>query len=189
MAASDVAICNSALLRVGAASIAALSDVSVEAEACNKIYTQIKNKMLRIHPWKFAKVKVTLTVDATAPDHDWDYRYALPAACLRVVKMEGQEFGYEWTVEGGYLLNNVGGDIGITYISNATAVTAFDSTFDDALIAELAYNLSYSLVQSVTLRKELKEEAKEALRAARAFNGQEGSGDRVYADSWLNSRA
>jgi len=189
MAASEVAICNSALLRIGAASIAALSDTTPEGIACNAQYSKVKNDLLRSHPWKFGKTRATLTVDGTAPDWGWSYRYALPATCLRVLEMEGQECGYEWTVEKGYLFNNVGGDIGIVYIPNDLAVTAFDASFDEALAAELAYVLSFSLVQSAQFREELRKEAVKKLREARSFNGQQGSGDRVYADSWLNSRA
>ena len=190
MAASDVAICNSALLRIGAAAITALANNTVEGIACNSQYTKVKNDLLRAHPWKFAKVRATLTVDVTPPDWGWDFRYALPAACLRVVEMEGQNASeYEWTVEGRYIFNNVGGNLGICYISSSTAETAFDACFDEALAAELAYVLSFSLVQSLSFRKELKDEAEKKLRLARSYNGQEGAGDRVYSDSWFNSRA
>ncbi len=189
MAASVEAICNSALLRIGAASISSVSDTTVEAVACNAQYAKVKNDLLFAHPWKFGKTRATLTVDATAPDWGWSYRYALPAATLRVLEMEGQDYGYEWTVEKGYLFNNVGGDIGITYIPNDLAVTAFSPSFDEALAAELAYVLSFSLVQSVSFREELRKEANKKLMEARSFNAQQGSGDRFYADSWLNSRA
>lgn len=189
MAASEEDICNSALLRIGAASISSLSDETPEAVACNAQFPKVKKELLRAHPWKFAKKREVLEPDEDPPEWGWSARYEVPASSVRILEMQGQENGYAWTVEDGFLLNNVGGDIGVVYIDGDTVVTKFDSAFDEAFAAELAYVLSFSMVQSVSFREELRKEAVKKLQEARSFNGQEGAGDRVYSDSWLNSRA
>jgi len=63
MATNAEAICNSALLKIGASTIVSLSDSSVEAEACNEQYTKLRDELLRSHPWNFAMKRVFLGTD------------------------------------------------------------------------------------------------------------------------------
>ena len=65
----------------------------------------------------------------------------------------------------------------------------FDDTALEALATALAFDLCIPLTQSGTLKESLNRDYKEKLRDARVFDAQESVGDRVYADSWLNSRA
>lgn len=186
MATSDTEICNMALTQVGANRIISLNDNSVEAKLCKDNYANIRDEMLRSHPWKFAKVRVSLALLTTKPAFGFANAFQLPADCLRVFKMMGDE-SYSWQVIGKTLVTD-SDEAYIEYVKRAEPFE-MDPSFIDALVSKIAYKLSFSLVQSVTLRESLKQEAKDALTTARSFNGQEGAGDRVYADDWLNSRA
>ena len=48
MASSEVAICNSALIKIGAAEITSLSDVNKRAQLCNEQYSKLRDELLRI---------------------------------------------------------------------------------------------------------------------------------------------
>ena len=58
MAASDVEICNKALLEIGEESITLLTDNNKRAEKCNLIFDDIRDSLLSMHPWKFALRRV-----------------------------------------------------------------------------------------------------------------------------------
>lgn len=58
MAASEVVICNKALLEIGEQAISALSDTNNRGTSCNLIYASIRDSLLSMHPWKFALRRV-----------------------------------------------------------------------------------------------------------------------------------
>jgi len=58
MAASDVIICNKALLELGEEPITLLTDTNKRAEKCNLIYASVRDSLLSSHPWKFALKRV-----------------------------------------------------------------------------------------------------------------------------------
>ncbi len=182
---SDVAVCNSALVKVGAGMIGALNEGSVNANLCTAMYATLRDDVLRSHPWKFAIKRALLASTMTVPVYDYSNQLTLPTDCLRVI---GTDFpGEDWIVEGGFLYGLRDG-IQIRYISQVTDPTMFDSNFGEALACRVAAELAYSLVQSVTLKAALMQDYEKQLAKARSFSAQEGSSPRVYADDWLNSR-
>lgn len=60
MAASDVEICNSALSKLGAEEITALTDNTRRAKLCNRQYDKIRKKLLRSYFWGFARKRAYL---------------------------------------------------------------------------------------------------------------------------------
>lgn len=58
MADTAVDICNEALQELGEQEIALLTDSNKRAEACNRIYTVLRDRLLKAHPWKFALRRV-----------------------------------------------------------------------------------------------------------------------------------
>jgi hypothetical protein len=185
MSTGPVAICNSALLRVGANTIITLDDNTVEGKLCKEQYQKVKEAFLRSHPWKFAIRRTELAASVTPPEFEFDNQFQLPTDCLRVVGTSLSK-DQEWTEEGRFLLANTD-SIKIKYISNVDE-GQFDANAAEALSAMLAYNLSFSLAQSVQLRQLLEDEMKKTMQDARTFSAQAAAGDRVYADTWLNSR-
>lgn len=183
--ASAVTVCNGALIKVGAARIAALSENSVEARICNDRYEHVLKDLLRSHPWNFATKWVELAEVVNPPDSEYDYVFQLPGDCLRVIQTDCEVD--KWAVEGEY----IGADITpvtIQYIAYETDVNKWDDNFREVMSCKLAYDICYALAQSAALKREIGEEYRARLREARSFNGQEGSPPRVYANSWLNSR-
>jgi len=63
MATSAEAICNSALIKIGASTISSLTEDSVEAEACKEQYAKLRDELLRSNPWNFANKRAFLGKD------------------------------------------------------------------------------------------------------------------------------
>jgi len=185
MAATEVALCNAALDKLGQDPITALSDTSKRAKLCNRNYAILRDKLVRSYLWNFAIAREALTEDATAPAFEFDNRFILPTDMLRAIKPYNSTT--EWKIEGGYLLTN-DSSVNLIYIKQVTDTTAFDTTFDEAFAYLLAAEMAYPLVQSVTLAERLKANAEMVLKDARSFDAQEGSPQSFDADEWLVSR-
>lgn len=93
MANTDVSICNTSLIMVGADEINSFSDNTAEAKLANSVYTDTKNTLLQYHPWRFSLLQKDLggeLVDTPLFDN-WQYKYQLPPDLLRVISLEDDE--------------------------------------------------------------------------------------------------
>ena len=185
MAVSEVAICNSALAKLGADRIVSLNENSKQAQLCKEQYDKVRDELLRGHLWNFATVRVELTPLPTAPAWGYENAFQLPVDCVRLVAIE--EPDDTWSKEGTTVLYD-GDTLNVTYISNAVTVSKFDATFAEALATRLAYDISYSIVQSVTLKQELDRQFNMKIREARSFDAQESKGQVVRANLWNVAR-
>lgn len=184
MAVSEVAICNSALSKVGADRIVSLSEDSRPAKLCNEQFDKIKLMLLRAHPWNFAIKRVTLAASVTAPDFGFDYAYPLPSDYVRALHVN--EDYYEWQKEGNSIVTNES-SCELEYIADV-AVGYFDATFDELLAVKLAHDICGDLTTSPTMKANLFNEYQDLLRSARLFDAQEASTKRTRTTTFINSR-
>lgn len=87
--ASVVQLCNMALSHLGnEAQVASISppDGSVEAGYCATFYDQARTEMLEPGTWRFSLARATLA-EISNPSDVWAFAYALPADCLRPVRV------------------------------------------------------------------------------------------------------
>jgi hypothetical protein len=185
LATSEAAICNSALAKIGKSRINSLSDNTEAARLCAELYPALRDELLRSHPWNFNMARVELAEVSPAPDFEWDHAFQLPTDCARVFSLNNE---VEWKVEGTYLMVNGSSTAKIRYGQKITDVTLFDATFCEVLAYRLATDLAYALTQSSALADRMDKKFKESLAQSRSFDGQEGSSERFYADSWQNAR-
>lgn len=171
MASSEVSICNSALLKIGAERITALSDSNKRAIACNEQYSKCRDEVLEAHPWNFAIKRVELSQNATGPAFGYTYAYDLPADCLRVLEMSDTDITYE--IEAGTLITDED-TAKIKYIAQTADTTLFSPTFSEALALRLASDLAYHLVQSSALQAALYKAYTEFLANAKTVDAQGG---------------
>lgn len=85
--ASQLDICNLALLRLGQGQIGAMTEQSKEAQYCLKFWDADRKAALRDYAWNFAMPDPTpLTLLSETPP-DFNYAYQLPADCLRALTL------------------------------------------------------------------------------------------------------
>lgn len=188
--ATQLSICNSALMRLGAEPITALTDNTKRAKLCNAHYTTIKQKLLYEHPWKFAIKRESLTAETDIPVFGFDHQFSLPFDYLRAIfEVNGEhtdEMPHEWQREGEFILAN-DDTIFLRYIADVDE-ELFSPSFAEALSFHLAYELSYSMVQSASYREQLLQEGRLAIQAARSHSAQEGTPQRITDDEFINIR-
>lgn len=182
---SPVSISNSALVKLGADRIISLDDTSKGAKLCKEQYPKIKAELLASHPWNFAIGRAALAQTVDVPVFEFQYTYAVPADCLRVLQVNTSN-NMLWEKEGKYLATNCP-TVSIRYIKNVSE-DFFSPLFSEVLALKLAYDISYSMVQSVQLREQLRQDFENKLRQARSFDAQEGGVRQVQADEFILPR-
>ena len=182
--ATDITICNSALLKIGVERINSFTDTSKAARLCKEQFGKIRDELLESHYWNFAMKRVTLALLPDPPLFDYDFAHQLPADCVRVRKTINDE---RFVIEGRQLLSD-SKVIDIQYISSDTNASEYSKSFSEALAYRLAADLAYPLVQSLSLTDKMDQKALRWLKDARGVDGQEGHLDSLQADVWTGSR-
>lgn len=185
MTASDVSICNSALIKIGADRISSLSEDNKRAQICKEQFEKCRDEVLQAHPWNFALKRASLARLVKVPAFEYPHAFQLPLDCLRVVKT--QDYNIQYKVEGDQLLT-FSDSIQIQYISKVTDPTRYTPAFREALACRLAADIAYAIVQSVQLTKTMTDLYEHQLRRARSMNAQEGTPDSIIADDWIMAR-
>jgi hypothetical protein len=147
--ATQLEICNLAMTVLGADTIVALSDSSANARRITAVYTPCLEDVLRSHPWNFAIMRTQLAVAVTTPTYGYDYEFALPADCLRVIEVSDSSAPIdEFKIEGVKLLINYNSSVYIKYIKNETDTTKYTSQFSFVLASRLASELAYAITNN-----------------------------------------
>lgn len=183
--ASEVGICNSALVKLGARTIMALDDTSKESRLCKARYTDVRDEVLRAHPWNFAVKRASLAQLSTTPAFGFSKGYQLPNDCLRVLRLSNDESEYQ--IEGRHLLSNAG-SVKLVYIAQVSDPNLYDALFINALSFRLAAELAYPLANNRELTKTMQEMYQDALRQARSVDATEGTANALYDDTFIEVR-
>lgn len=185
MPVNQISICNSALIKVGADRISSITQDTRSAVLLNAIWDQVRDAVLRAHPWNFAIKRVTLNPTGTAPEYEYDYAFDLPNDCLRV--LEHQYNDVDFIVENGQILTDEA-TFPCRYIYRNDDPSDWDACFAEALSWRLARELAYAITQSSTLADQCEKSYMKALAEARSMDGTEGVIKGLVSDEWTNAR-
>lgn len=196
-ATTDVSICNSALIKLGAERINTLNDDNKRARLCKEQYCKVRDDLLRSHKWNFAISRQTLAKSATyTPAFEFESAFPYPANVLRILKLDvnvGSQLGERhWKVE----IDPVNFEKYIVCNEDAIAIEAiykvpesrFDVMFTEVLANKLAADIGYALTNSTTLVNLYFQKAEKQLADARTYDAQEASVPKAEDDDWLAVR-
>lgn len=179
MAASDLAIANQALIRLGERPIGSFTEGTMAAQVLNAIYWTVRDSMLASYYWNFARAEFRLARSAAAPLRQFDYAYALPADFLRAERADtpDDKGGYRITykITGQQLYTDAEAVI-LTY-TRRTLPTEHAAYFDTALILTLATAAALPITEDEARRNSLAEEAEFARRQARLADSQQDTAE------------
>lgn len=107
-----------------------------ELKVCRQSINSVRDKLLQMYPWEFARMNMTLSV-MSAGMSGWSNGYVLPADCLTVltVIIDGEPVDYE--VIGRNLYCN-GAGASIRYTGRVEDMSVWSAGFTDAVCYELA---------------------------------------------------
>lgn len=170
--ASSVSICSNALLMLGAQTINDLSDTSDRAKIAANLYPQVRNKILRSHPWNCCIKRVVLSPDVAAPAFGYDYQFTIPSDWVRTISVGEPGVEEDYRVEGRKILadTNV---IYLKYLFLNTNEGTWDESLVDVMTIAMAARMAYAITQSASVEQVKQQELSAALREARAVDGQD----------------
>jgi hypothetical protein len=187
-------VVNVGLTLVGAAPITSLTDGSTAANAADDIYTEVRDDLLRSHPWNFATKRTTLAKSATTPDFEFDYAYPLPSDWIRNISVHDNDAGHGTILFRVEIVNNqrciiTSSDaVYLRYVYRLTDPNVMSSDFRRALEVSLARDLAVKLASSNVLQDRLSIQADRALARARSSDALGAFPELRPRGSWASQR-
>ncbi len=191
---AETDIINVALRLIGADTISALDDGSHNANVAGVFYEEIRDQLLRAHPWNFATKRVKLAQSATAPVFGYDHAYRMPADWLRTISVHADDAGVstiQHTVEqvndGTAIVTSVD-HVYLRYVARITDPNRMTPDFRRALEYSLAAAMAVPIAGSNTLRSDTSRTASQTLAQARSTDGMGATPEQRPRGSWARSR-
>lgn len=100
-------LCRQAILRVGTAE--QFGPSSQAMLLAKSLYPQVRDSLLLTGSWTWAMKSTTVAESLPRPEYKWAYRYAIPSDCLRVFRVNDQDYATgdaAWEVSGNFILCN-----------------------------------------------------------------------------------
>lgn len=144
---TDLSICSDALILLGAAPLSSFTEGTDSAQACDRLYPDLKNTLLSTYQWSWTLKKEQLARLSTAPTNEWKYAYQMPgdmlSGVLAIFETSGtteRPLRYGWEVYGDQVYTNLE-TVYIDYqatISESKMPNYFVRLLRTALASELA---------------------------------------------------
>ena len=205
--ASDVDICNLALVKLGAQPIPSLTSNDPKAAVLNRVYPLLRDKLLRVWRWNFTRVYTELPALTDSPPFEYSYAYQLPSDYLRLeladvsdgtsqaVGMPAASIGdwnfnrnQDYRIVGRQIWSNVPPPLRIQYAAQITDPTQFDAAFVESFACYIAWQLCEQLTGSSQKRQMAQQEYMVSIREARMTNAVELPPETLPDDTFMQSR-
>lgn len=144
---TDISICSDALIALGAAPISSFTEGTDSAQACDRLYPDLRDTLLSTYVWSWSLKKVQLARLSANPLNEWEYAYQLPGdqltGALAVFETDGTDqrsVRYGWEIYGDELYSNME-TVFIDYqatVAESNMPPYFVRLLRNALAAELA---------------------------------------------------
>jgi hypothetical protein len=190
---SEVMIASAAASLLDDYRLSSLDDDTPLARFMAREFGLVRDELLRMYPWSFARHRVALTPLSTAPI-GWAYGYALPADHIRsgtqtrAGSRDGISVPHE--IEGHTLYSNFGPTFYFRYGRRITDASQFDPLFARALAAKLATYASTKVTGKMSLYQKCSAEYQQTMQmAAQADSlseGTQGNYDSAFGSAILS---
>ena len=78
----NLSICSDALILLGASPISSFTEGTDAAQACDRLYPDLRDTMLSTYVWSWTLKKSQIARLSTDPINEWEYAYQLPGDML-----------------------------------------------------------------------------------------------------------
>lgn len=173
--ASELEICNAALLFLGAETINAFNEDTLESRACTLNYPISRQAVLRLHPWNFATKRIQLARSTSTPEFRYKFEYPLPADFIRLLAVYDN---LDYKVERRSIITD-DATCYIKYVFDNQQTETWDPLFVDVMVARLAMDLSYLLPRASTMIDRALQMYNIKLTMAKGMDASEDIEDRI----------
>jgi len=156
--ATAVSICSNALLLLGAKSINDFTQPDDRTLLASNLYPDVRNAVLRMHPWNCAIKRVSLAPDLAVPIIDYNFQFSIPSDWLRTLQVGEAGMETDYRHEGRKFLADEN-PLYIRYIFLNDVESTWDAMLVEAMQlamkAAMAYPITMSQAVSTTATGEL----------------------------------
>ena len=169
---TDVA--NVALTLIGQPTITSRTDGSSTANTVDELFDEVRDDLLRSHPWNFATKRVKLAQSSTTPVFEFDFAYPLPADWIRTISVHSNDAGHGTVLHRMELIESqraiiVSADqIFLRYVFQVIDPNLMAPDFRRAFELALARDLSVPLASSNTLQDQIDKQFRRKMAQARS---------------------
>jgi hypothetical protein len=136
------------------------------------LYPQVRNAVLRAHPWNCATRRVVLTPDSVPPAFSWSYQFLKPSDWLRTLQVGQDGCPEDFLDEGGRILADTNA-LYLLYIWRNENPATYDAMLIDALTAAMAARMAITLTGDVDKKTNAEATYATLMKQARALDGQD----------------
>ncbi len=192
---SKVKICNLSMdhLKQSAVIVNIDTPVTDEEKVCSRWYDAMRRKLLRSHPWVFARSRIVLNRNTIVPPFGYADCYDLPNDFLnlRFIGNDAiRDFKGRYEIEGRQILinNNGGTTLNIGYTKDEDNVSKFDAIFVTVLALSMAQKMAYRFTLKLSVVNAITAGLREELIEAKAVNGQDRPPIRIEKSKFITAR-
>jgi hypothetical protein len=185
MSDSQVKISNIALSLLGEPLLTSLAEETKAARLVDLRYDDVRDAVLRAHPWNCATKRAVLTSLATAPTYGFTTAYSLPSDFLRLVETDKRTNNFR--IEGRTILVDYS-PVNIKYIYRVTDVSEMDDLLRQTIAARLAAEMALPLTADAERMTALWQQYQNKLSEARFVDAVEAPTDGFLTNEWIDSR-
>lgn len=170
--ATAVSICSNSLLMLGAGSINDFNEDNDRAKVASNLYPQVRDAVLRSHPWNCAVARIALAPDTTPPPFDYTSQFSVPDDWLRTLQvgLYGREDNHRH--EGRKILANTD-VLYLRYIFRNSVEGTWDTMLVHGMSLTMKAAMAYPITRSAALATASLNDAIMYLKSCRAVDGQD----------------
>jgi hypothetical protein len=174
-----------------------VTPTSPTEELLNRWYDQVRQTILRAHPWNFASKRAVIAASGTAPDFGFSAAFPVPNDFLRLLSIQDADgndiqapnFRMEFVGNQRCILfNSEAGALRLRYVFDITDVSKFDPLFVTLFAHELAIAIAYKVTESNGNVERVAALIKQAGSLARSIDGQESPPIMIQRSKSLDAR-
>jgi hypothetical protein len=173
-----VQVCSNAIVELGGRPINSFAELSDRALAAANLYPQVRDSVLRSHPWNCSIKRVVLSPDSAAPAFEWDYAYTLPGDWLRTLSITEHREREPFASEGGKLLCNLGA-VYLRYVFRNDNPATWDALLTRAMTLAMAAVLAIPVTESESRANSMRADFREMMKQARSIDGTDDPPDEI----------
>jgi hypothetical protein len=170
--ATAVSICSNALLMLGAGSINDFNEDDDRAKVASNLYPQVRDAVLRSHPWNCAVKREALAPDTGAPAFDYASQFSIPDDWLRTLQVGQYGSEIDHRHEGRKILADTD-VLYLRYIFRNEIEGSWDTMLVHGVSLTMKAAMAYPITRSAALASSSLNDALLYLKSCRAVDGQD----------------
>jgi hypothetical protein len=174
MAATNIAVINQSLIKVGGQVITALTDGTTESKVASILYEDYVRGQLGLVRWNWGKTQFSLNQSSATPLEGWDYGYDIPSDLLILHRVTAgdNDISFERFKDKIFTNEDNDADDVVSHYTYRVSEIDWPADFTLAVVTGLAADFALSLARDAELAVTMEQKATVLFAQARRNDAQ-----------------